>query len=334
VTISSDNTSLSNIVAHVSEIKVHYPLQRGWIRKKRFTLKAVDGVGFELRRGEVLGLVGESGCGKTSLGRAILRLIEPNSGSLEIDGVDFRKLSGRELRKKRPLVQMIFQDPYASLDPRMTVYDALEEPLLAHFSFTNALRRQKIESILDLVGLPFKMCRKYPHEFSGGQRQRIAIARALILEPKILIADEPVSCLDVSVQAQILNLLKQIQHRLGLSMIFISHNLAVVKYISDRIAIMYLGKIVEIADCNDLYQNPQHPYTKALISAVPIPDPSKERARRHAGLSGEPPSPISPPSGCAFHPRCPIATPRCSREEPRLEPYMKEQWKVSCWEVK
>ena len=319
----------------VQDLKVHYPVRTGffhWGEKK--VLRAVDGVSFSLQPGEVLGLVGESGCGKSSLGKALLRLQEPTSGAIELSGSNFLSLEGEALRKIRPQIQMIFQDPYASLDPRMTIEATLREPLEAH-SLRNGAESQKIiEAVMDRVGLPKKALQKYPHEFSGGQRQRIAIARALVLKPKIIVADEPVSSLDVSVQAQVLNLLKEIQRELKLSMVFISHNLAVVKYIADRIAVMYLGKVVETARTADLYERPQHPYTQALISAVPIPDPRKERARQRIKLTGELPSAITPPSGCTFHTRCPIAKESCKKDRPRLKEFERPDWEVSCFEVK
>lgn len=326
---------MSEIIAKITDLKVHYPVRQGFFAfGATQTLKAVDGISLELKDGEILGLVGESGCGKSSLGRAIIRLVEPTSGRIDIQGTDFLALKGRELQKKRPQIQMVFQDPYASLDPRMTVYDILAEPVNAHMRLSQNELETRIKKYLELVGLPVKALKKYPHEFSGGQRQRICIARALILEPKIIIADEPVSALDVSVQAQILNLLKEIQQKLKLTMIFISHNLAVVKYISDRIAVMYLGKIVEIGSREDIFANPRHPYTKALISAVPIPDPKTERNRVRVPLVGELPSPIHPPSGCAFHTRCPIAQDHCRKNVPQLENVgNKPSWQVSCWEA-
>lgn len=324
------------IITKITDLKIHYPVRGKMLSfKAKKILKAVDGVSLDLRQGEILGLVGESGCGKTSLGRAIIRLVEPTAGQVEIDGVDFLSLNGNPLRQARTRIQMIFQDPYASLDPRMTVYDILAEPLRAHQRLNGHEMNEKIKFSLDLVGLNFKASRKYPHEFSGGQRQRVAIARALILDPKVIIADEPVSSLDVSVQAQILNLLKEIQGRLGLSMIFISHNLAVVKYISDRIAVMYLGKIVEMANRDEIYATPKHPYTQALVSAVPIPDPRLEKLRKRVPLFGEPPSSLNPPIGCAFNTRCPLATDQCRRETPHLETVgTSATHTVSCWEVK
>lgn len=325
-------------ILSVRDLKVYYPLRSSFLsRTPKQTLKAVDGVSFDLYPGEVLGLVGESGCGKSSLGRAIMRLNSVTQGEIKLQGQDFMALQGETLRHFRPNIQMVFQDPYASLDPRMTVYEALREPLAAHrLSTGEAEIEKKIRKVIDIVGLTQKAIKKYPHEFSGGQRQRICIARALILDPKVIVADEPVSSLDVSVQAQILNLLKTIQKELSLSMIFISHNLAVVKYISDRIAVMYLGKIVETATCEMLYKTPLHPYTQALVSAVPIPDPRLERARKRIDLTGELPSPVNPPSGCAFHTRCPIAVASCKQADrvPVLQAYKENTHQVSCFEVK
>jgi len=316
-------------------LKVHYPLRRDfWSVTPHRVLKAVDGVSLELGAGEVLGLVGESGCGKSSLGRALMRLIEPTEGTLSILGTNFLNLKGRALREFRKNIQMVFQDPYASLNPRMTVGDTLREPLQVHFQLSAQERDKKVAATLEKVGLSLGSLKKYPHEFSGGQRQRIAIARALILDPQILIADEPVSSLDVSVQAQVLNLLKEIQKNLGLSMIFISHNLSVVKYLCDRIAVMYLGKIVEMAPRQELFQHPLHPYTKALLSAVPIPDPKLERERKRIEIQGEVPSAENPPKGCAFHTRCPLVQPGCLEQEPLLEPRPSSSRQVACFEVK
>ncbi len=323
---------MSTIALRIEELSVFYSL-----RKRLFglgpaeTVKAVQSVSLELRQGEILGLVGESGCGKSSLGKAIIRLIEPTSGKIEIAGVDFRSLKGEELRKKRSFVQMVFQDPYASLDPRMTVHAILAEPLQAAGIFKSAEMNARIMEVLGLVGIAKQNVHRYPHEFSGGQRQRVAIARALILKPKVIIADEPVSSLDVSVQAQILNLLKDIQKELGLSMLFISHNLAVVKYLADRIAVMYLGKVVEVADQEELFAHPSHPYTRALLSAVPIPDPRKEKARARIPLKGEIPSPVNLPKGCAFHTRCPNAFDRCRTETPSLERTTASNREVACF---
>lgn len=321
-------------ILQVNDLKVHFPIRTGFLRSdSKLTVKAVDGISFSLKKGEILGLVGESGCGKSTLGRAILRLVEPTAGQVSIDGVNFSGLKGEELRRARPAAQMIFQDPYASLDPRMTVFDIVAEPVLAHWKLGRKELQARVKNYLELCGLPYRAAGKYPHEFSGGQRQRIAIARALILEPKVVIADEPTSALDVSVQAQILNLLRDIQRELGLSMLFISHNLAVVRYISDRIAVMYLGRMVELAEKDELYKEPLHPYSQALVSAVPSPDPRQERNRQRIVLSGEPPSPTHPPKGCTFHPRCPLATTECRTTPPEMES-LRQDWWVSCFEAK
>jgi oligopeptide transport system ATP-binding protein len=316
-----ESTTLS-----AKDLTVHYPL------RSKGLLRAVDGISLNLYPGEVLGLVGESGCGKSSLGRALMRLHEPTSGTLSVLGTDFLSLKGSKLREFRRNIQMVFQDPYASLNPRMTVSDALSEPLRAHFALTPQEISKKVGRALEQVGLTEQAKHKYPHEFSGGQRQRIAIARALVLDPKVLIADEPVSSLDVSVQAQVLNLLKEIQKNTGLSMLFISHNLSVIKYISDRIAVMYLGKIVETAAREDLFKKPLHPYTQALISAVPIPDPKLERERKRIPLTGELPSAENPPQGCAFHTRCPWVVPRCLEERPQLQAVASGKQEVACFE--
>jgi oligopeptide transport system ATP-binding protein len=316
-----ESTTLS-----AKDLTVHYPL------RSKGLLRAVGGISLNLYPGEVLGLVGESGCGKSSLGRALMRLHEPTSGTLSVLGTDFLSLKGSKLREFRRNIQMVFQDPYASLNPRMTVSDALSEPLRAHFALTPQEISKKVGRALEQVGLTEQAKHKYPHEFSGGQRQRIAIARALVLDPKVLIADEPVSSLDVSVQAQVLNLLKEIQKNTGLSMLFISHNLSVIKYISDRIAVMYLGKIVETANREDLFKKPLHPYTQALISAVPIPDPKLERERKRIPLTGELPSAENPPQGCAFHTRCPWVVPRCLEERPQLQAVASGEHEVACFE--
>ena len=287
----------------------HFPSRDG-----RGVVHALDGVDVTLRPGETLGIVGESGCGKSTLGRVLLRLIEPDAGTLRFDGVDLLSLDRQELRRRRRDMQLIFQDPYASLDPRMSIGSILAEPLAIHRIGTARQRREKVAELLELVGLSADAARRYPHEFSGGQRQRIGIARAIALEPKLVIADEPVSALDVSIQSQILNLLMELKERLGLSYIFISHDLAVVEHVSDRVAVMYLGQIVETADTEALYRNPSHPYTRALISAVPLPDPTRRRER--IVLKGDIPNPEHPPAGCRFHPRCPFIMERCRTEFP------------------
>lgn len=326
----------SLLSARIEDLKVHFKVKRSFsLFRSPATLRAVDGISLDIREGEILGLVGESGCGKSTLGRAILRLIPATSGKVEINGENFLKLSPEALRNARPMVQMVFQDPYASLDPRMTIFETLAEPLKTHMRLSKEEMKRRVEETLESVGLPRKVLQRYPHEFSGGQRQRIAIARALVLNPKILIADEPTSSLDVSVQAQILNLLKKIQKERNLSLVFISHNLAVVRYLCDRVAVMYLGKIVETGTASALFSNPQHPYTQALLSAVPIPDPARYRAGSKRIVRGELPSPLNPPAGCAFHTRCPMATAQCKRELPALEPKNGDpSHRVACFEVK
>lgn len=319
------------MILKVDDLKLYYDFAGPFGFGKTY-LKAVDGVSFDLKEGEILGIVGESGCGKSSLARAIIRLVEPTAGKVEIEGKNFLELSGAELRRARAQVQMIFQDPYGSLDPRMTVLDILSEPLEAHHKFSSAEKDKRASEILERVGLSSRHLNKYPHEFSGGQRQRVAIARALILKPKVIIADEPVSSLDVSVQAQILNLLKEIQQEMNLSMIFISHNLAVVRYLVSRVAVMYLGKIVELSEVNALFTKPLHPYTQALLSCVPVPDPNIERHKTAKLLEGEIPSPISTPPGCTFHTRCPLVQPNCKLNIPKLEENSPNH-KVSCFEV-
>jgi oligopeptide transport system ATP-binding protein len=304
----------------VRDLKVHFPVLRGLFARQVGTVKAVDGVSFDVAEGSTLGLVGESGCGKSTIGRAILRLVPPTSGAVRLGGRDLLSLSPGELRKARRQMQMIFQDPYASLNPRMTVLDIIAEPLRVH-----GLVRSKAESVeavvelMDTVGLAPAYLRRYPHEFSGGQRQRIGIARALALRPRLLIADEPVSALDVSIQAQIVNLLASLQEAYGLAYVFIAHDLAVVRHLSREIAVMYLGRIVERAPTEALFQAPTHPYTQALLSAIPIPDPGVERTRKRLALTGEVPSPQNPPAGCHFHTRCPFVMDRCRSEAPALE---------------
>ncbi len=301
----------------VKNLKVHFPVKRGMLRPAREFVKAVDDVSFAIPPGETLGLVGESGCGKTTLGRAIVRLVEPTSGSVFLEGTDITRLDGSALRAQRRKLQMIFQDPYGSLNPRMTVEDIVGEALDIHGLAEGSTARQKrIAELLKAVGLDASYAQRYPHEFSGGQRQRIGIARALAVEPKLIVCDEPVSALDVSVQAQIINLLQDLQQQRGIAYLFIAHDLAVVEHISRRVMVMYLGKIVELAEAKTLIRSPKHPYTQALISAVPVVDPESKRQR--ILLPGDVPSPINPPPGCPFHPRCPIAETRCHSEIPML----------------
>jgi oligopeptide transport system ATP-binding protein len=304
----------------IQGLKTHFPVERGILFRRRIgAVKAVDGVTLTLRQGEILGLVGESGCGKSTLGRTILRLVPPTEGTVILAGENLAELNGEQLRQARSNFQIIFQDPFASLNPRMTVFDILAEAMLAHKAIPRAELPARVAGLMKKVGLSPRFIRKYPHEFSGGQRQRIAVARALAVEPRLIIADEPVSALDVSIQAQIINLLFTLSREMELTMMFISHDLSVVKHISDRIAVMYLGRIVELGPATDVCERPLHPYTRALVSAVPLPDPRLERQRQRIILPGDPPSPLHPPAGCPFHPRCPHAVAKCSEVIPSFE---------------
>ena len=303
------------------DVKTHFPVHEGFLVKRRTgAVRAVDGVSLCVRQGEVLGLVGESGCGKSTLARTILQLVPTTGGAVLLNGRNLGDASRQELLACRRDLQMIFQDPYASLNPRMSVHATLAEPLIVHRICEASQVQGRVDELMRTVGLSPRFAKKYPHEFSGGQRQRIAIARALALRPKIIIADEPVSALDVSIQAQILNLLAKLCREMNLALIFIAHDLSVVRHISDRVAVMYLGRIVELGPAAEVIDHPRHPYTRALVSAIPVPDPDVERVRRRIVLQGDPPSPIHPPAGCAFHPRCPHAVDRCKASVPPLVP--------------
>ncbi|XXF80615.1 dipeptide ABC transporter ATP-binding protein [Myxococcaceae bacterium GXIMD 01537] len=307
---------MSEPLLQVRDLKTHFPVRGGLLGRLRGTVRAVDGVGFEVQRGETLGLVGESGCGKSTLGRSVLRLVEPTAGSIRFEGEELTGLSQAQLRPLRRRMQLIFQDPYASLNPRLTVRELIGEPFAIHGLARGREREEKVLALLDLMGLPRDAMDRRAHEFSGGQRQRIGIARSLAVRPDLVVADEPISALDVSIQAQIVNLLVDLQRELGLTYLFIAHDLHIVEYISTRVAVMYLGRIVELGPARELYRRPRHPYTQALLSAVPVADPERRRSR--ILLSGDVPSPLAPPPGCAFHPRCPQATERCRREAPPL----------------
>ena len=318
---------MSEVLLEVRDLVKHFPVGGGFFKRAGGTVRAVDGVSFSLRRGETLGLVGESGCGKTTTGRCILQLERPTSGKIIFEGTDLATHSEQQLRELRRHMQVIFQDPYSSLNPRMTIGQILAEPLKVHRLVSGkAAREKRIQELLTQVGLLPQHAQRYPHQLSGGQRQRVGIARALAMEPSLIICDEPVSALDVSIQAQIINLLEELQSRLGLTYLFIAHDLSVVRHISDRVVVMYLGKVAEVADRQALYEAPVHPYTRALLSAVPIPDPKLEATRERTVLRGEVPSSLTPPAGCVFHPRCPIAEARCSAEIPRLREIHPGHW--------
>jgi oligopeptide/dipeptide ABC transporter ATP-binding protein len=315
------------VVLEVRDLVKHFPVGGGLFGGPQAFVRAVNGVSFSIRKGETLGLVGESGCGKTTTGRCILQLERPTSGSVIFEGQDLAALDAAALRKVRRRIQVIFQDPYSSLNPRMTVGQIVAEPMAVHGLVPDAATRQtRVRELLGRVGLLPAHARRYPHELSGGQRQRVGIARALAMEPSLIVCDEPVSALDVSIQAQIINLLEDLQAELGLTYLFVAHDLAVVRHISDRVAVMYLGRIVELAPRKELYDEPLHPYTRALLSAVPIPDPELEMQREHIVLKGEVPSPLKPPPGCVFHPRCPIAVDRCSIDVPPLREVKPGHW--------
>ena len=318
----------------VKDLKMYFPVTAGIIFQRLVAeIKAVDGVTFSIKKGETLGLVGESGCGKTTTGRCILQLYKPTSGDILLEGEHLSALSNKEMRAMRRRIQVIFQDPYGSLNPRMTCGDIVGEPLIVHkLTGGKGEYRDRVAELLQIVGLNPYMADRYPHEFSGGQRQRIGIARALSVNPEFIVCDEPVSALDVSIQAQVINLLEDLQDQFGLTYLFIAHDLSVVRHISDRIAVMYLGHIVEIADRIELYDNPLHPYTKALLSAVPIPDPVAEEKRERIILTGDVPSPMNPPAGCVFHTRCPIAIEDCQLGVPELREINKDHW-VACIRV-
>jgi oligopeptide transport system ATP-binding protein len=303
----------------VQHLKKYFPIHRGVLGRVDAYVKAVDDISFDIRRGETFGLVGESGCGKTTAGRAVLRLIEPDAGEIQFDGIDLLSLGKQELRRRRRDMQIIFQDPYASLNPRMTVRTIVGEPFAIHHTASGRERDDRVAELLKTVGLDSSVMNRYPHEFSGGQRQRIGIARALALRPKLIVADEPVSALDVSIQAQVINLLADLQQQFRLTYLFISHAIPVIEHISTRIGVMYLGKLVEVGTSTQICTRPKHPYTQALLSAVPIPDPAARKQR--IVLRGDVPTPIDPPSGCRFHTRCPVAVDRCRVEEPPLRQF-------------
>jgi oligopeptide transport system ATP-binding protein len=318
----------------VRELRMHFPITEGIVARRLVgEVKAVDGVNFSVHRGETLGLVGESGCGKTTTGRCILRLVRPTSGSIIYDGIDIAQLERKELRALRRRIQVIFQDPYSSLNPRMKVGDIIAEPIKVHGIELNAGRRDaRVRELLSVCGLNPRFADRYPHEMSGGQRQRVGIARALALNPEFIVCDEAVSALDVSIQAQVVNLLEDLRERFGLTYLFIAHDLSVVRHLCQRVAVMYLGRIVELADSDELFGNPLHPYTQALLAAVPVPDPAVEAHRTFRPVQGEVPSPINPPSGCVFHPRCPVAVAECKMARPELREVRPGHF-VACSEV-
>jgi oligopeptide transport system ATP-binding protein len=322
-----------DVLIDVRNLRMYFPVTAGLILQRKIAdVKAVDGISFEIRRGETLGLVGESGCGKSTTGRAILQLYRPTEGSIKFGQTELTTLKGGELRRMRRKMQMIFQDPYASLNPRMSVGAIIGEPLAIHGLASGQARRDRVAELMRIVGLNPYYASRYPHEFSGGQRQRIGVARALAVEPEFIVCDEPVSALDVSIQAQIINLLEDLQDEFGLTYLFIAHDLSVVRHISDRVAVMYLGRIMELTGRDELYENPLHPYTKALLSAVPVPDPEVEATRERIILAGDVPSPMRPPPGCVFHTRCPIAIDECRAAVPEWREVTRDHW-VACHRV-
>ncbi|MEB2334218.1 MAG: dipeptide ABC transporter ATP-binding protein [Anaerolineaceae bacterium] len=326
--MTNDVVEKGETLVEVNNLVKYFPVRAGLLQRVVNYVKAVDDVSFAVKKGETLGMVGESGCGKTTVGRTVLRLIEPTSGSVKFNGKNIFAMKQRELKKVRRDIQIIFQDPYASLDPRLPIGESVMEGLHIHQIGT---RRDRVDIMLETlkkVGLESYHARRYPHEFSGGQRQRIGIARALALRPQFIICDEPVSALDVSIQSQVLNILKDLQAEFGLTYLFIAHNLSVVEHISDRVAVMYLGKMMELTTREELFRNPLHPYTQALMSAIPVPNPHLRRER--VILTGDVPSPLNPPKGCRFHPRCPVAIAKCSQEEPQLKELLPDHW-VACW---
>ncbi len=332
-TTAERSTSVGEALLEVSDLKMYFPVTAGFlIQRKVADVKAVDGISFHVNHGETLGLVGESGCGKSTTGRAVLQLHRPTEGSVAFEGRELTEVKGKELREFRRKMQMIFQDPFSSLNPRMSVGAIVGEPMVIHSLYKGKERRERIEYIMNAVGLNPYFAGRYPHEFSGGQRQRIGIARSLAVEPQFLVADEPVSALDVSIQAQIINLMEDLQEEFDLTYLFIAHDLAVVRHISDRVAVMYLGKMMELADSLELYQNPLHPYTKALLSAVPITDPEVERSRERIILKGDVPSPMRPPPGCVFSTRCPIVIEDCREGPPEWREVSSNHW-VACVRV-
>jgi oligopeptide transport system ATP-binding protein len=321
----------NGMIVRVRDLKMHFPITQGIVIQRQVgAIKAVDGITFDIVRGETLGLVGESGCGKSTTGRAILQLYRPTAGEVYFEDQSLTEIKGERLRRMRRRMQMIFQDPYASLNPRMTVGDIIGEPLLVHGLAKSRERRERVQELLRVVGLNPYFVNRYPHEFSGGQRQRIGVARALAVNPDFIICDEPISALDVSIQAQIINLLEDLQAEFNLTYLFIAHDLSVVRHISDRIAVMYLGKIMELTDRQELYDNPVHPYTQALLSAVPIPDPVVEEQRKRIILEGDVPSPANPPVGCNFNTRCPVVMDICREQEPEFEDIGDGHW-VACF---